>query len=162
MASERNRSLGRVGHGRLIFATVGLLSACEEQVRSAFNGNQPRRSQRTVPAIDRGAEAPQDDLRYVGSRMYGVPADLPIQAFVGHEANQICLGRFQVQLHFSGVGSIQMEGRWELRDAGGDLVDASEEHKDRDRYRIHRIIDVPVAGAKVDLHGRSPCSSELT
>jgi hypothetical protein len=82
--------------------------------------------------------------------MYGVPADLPIQAFVGHEANQICLGRFQVQLHFSGVGSIQMEGRWELRDGEGDLVDAAGEHKDRDSYRIHRIIDVPVAAARID------------
>jgi hypothetical protein len=65
-----------------------------------------------------------------------VPADLPILAFVGHEANQICLGHFQVQLHFSGVGSIQMEGRWELRDAKGALVDITEErtfstHQDR-------------------------------
>ena len=82
--------------------------------------------------------------------MYGVPADLPILAFVGHEANQICLGRFQVQVHFSGVGSIQMEGRWELRDATGALVDAREEHKDKDSYRIHRIMDVPVVGVRVD------------
>ena len=82
--------------------------------------------------------------------MYGVPADLPILAFVGHEANQICLGRFQVQLHFSGVGSIQMEGRWELRHAKDGLVDASEEHNNRGNYRIHRILDVPVVGGSVD------------
>jgi hypothetical protein len=82
--------------------------------------------------------------------MHGVPADLPIQAFVGHEANQICLGRFQIQLHFSGVGSIQMEGRWELRDAKGGLVDAAEEHTDRDSYHLHRILDVAVAAVKID------------
>ena len=28
--------------------------------------------------------------------MNGVPADLPIQPFVGKDLNQICLGRFQI------------------------------------------------------------------
>ena len=43
-----------------------------------------------------------------------------------------------------------MEGRWELRNTEGDLVDATEEHKDRDSYHIHRIMDVPVVGARID------------
>jgi hypothetical protein len=37
--------------------------------------------------------------------MYAVPADLPIQPFVGQDLNQICLGRFQIQLHFSGAAA---------------------------------------------------------
>ena len=48
------------------------------------------------------------------SPMYGVPADLPIQPFVAQDLNQICLGRFQIQLHFSAAGSISVEGRWDL------------------------------------------------
>ena len=82
--------------------------------------------------------------------MYEVPADLPIQAFVGHELNQICLGRFQIPLHFSGVGSISVEGGWELRDAAADIVDRAEAHETRKSYRIHRLIDIAVARCSVD------------
>jgi hypothetical protein len=74
------------------------------------------------------------------SRMYGVPADLPIQPFVGQDLNQICLGRFQIQLHCSGAGSISVEGRWEMRDAAGNLLDSAEPHESRESYRIHRLI----------------------
>jgi len=60
--------------------------------------------------------------------MYGVPDNLPVNAFLGNEFNQICLGRFQVQFHASGVGSISVEGRWELRDGTDNVVDSQEEH----------------------------------
>ncbi len=43
-------------------------------------------------------------------RMYGVPADLPIQPFIGQDLSQICLGRFQIPFHFSGTGSISVAG----------------------------------------------------
>jgi hypothetical protein len=42
--------------------------------------------------------------------MYGVPADLPIQPFIGQDLSQICLGRFQIPFHFSGTGSISVAG----------------------------------------------------
>jgi hypothetical protein len=82
--------------------------------------------------------------------MYGVPADLPLQPFVGKELNQIGLGRFQLQLHFSGTGSIFIEGRWELHDPSGILLDAEKEHAERDSYRIHRVLDLPVARFEID------------
>ena len=82
--------------------------------------------------------------------MHGVPSDLPLARFVGHELNQIALGRFQTQLHFAGVGSIFIEGRWELRDPDGDLVDREQEHASRDGYRIHGVIDLPVARFEID------------
>ncbi len=82
--------------------------------------------------------------------MYGVGVDLPLDHFVGQELNQIALGQFQVQLHFSGTGSIFVEGAWELRDPDGALVDRDREHADRDCYRIHRVIDVPVVRFEID------------
>jgi len=85
--------------------------------------------------------------------MYGVPPDLPIQPFVGRELNQICLGRFQIHLNCSGTGSIRVEGYWELRDSTGVLVDAARDHADRDSYRLHRIIDVPITRFSVDASG---------
>jgi hypothetical protein len=82
--------------------------------------------------------------------MYGVPVDLPVTVFIGQEFNQICLGRFQIQLHASGTGSISVEGHWELCDEKGTMVDAEQDHKDRQAFRIHRIIDMPIVRASVD------------
>jgi hypothetical protein len=82
--------------------------------------------------------------------MYGVPHNLPMNAFVGNEFNQICLGRFQIQFHASGVGSISVEGRWELRDGTGAMVDAQEEHSNRQNFRLHHIIDVPIVRYSLD------------
>src|SRR5688572_9837685 len=82
--------------------------------------------------------------------MYGVPANLPLDRFIGQELNQIALGRFQAQLHFSLQSSILIEGKWELFDPNGALVDQWQEHADRESYRLHRILDLPVAGFEID------------
>jgi hypothetical protein len=82
--------------------------------------------------------------------MYGVPPDLPLTDFVGKDCNQVALGRFQVQFHFAGAGSIYAESRWELRGPAGEIVDSASEHSERDCYRIHKIIDVPVVRFVID------------
>jgi hypothetical protein len=87
--------------------------------------------------------------------MYGVPADLPLEPFVGDECSQIGLGRFQLQFRFRRAGQIVVEGKWELCDATGIVVDHSawatrEEADARDAWRIHKIIDVRVAGYTID------------
>lgn len=82
--------------------------------------------------------------------MHGVPSDLPLKAFVGGEFNQIALGRFQTEFHCSGTGSISVEGRWELRNSAGDIIDAWREHDQREAYRLHSIIDVPIVAYEID------------
>ena len=82
--------------------------------------------------------------------MYGVPADLPLKPFVGLEFNQIALGRFQVQFHCSGAGSISVEGEWEIHDAAGVVVDSREDHDKRQSFRLHKIIDVKIVGFEID------------
>ena len=82
--------------------------------------------------------------------MYGVPPDLPLSAFVGTEFNQICLGRFQVQFHATGTGSIFVEGRLELRGPEGEIIDEEREHLERDAFRVHGILDVPIVRATID------------
>ena len=76
--------------------------------------------------------------------MYGVPKDLQLERLVGHEFNFIGLGCFQTQFHISSLVAINVEGRWELRDAAGALVDSDQEFTERDACRIHRIIDIPI------------------
>lgn len=60
--------------------------------------------------------------------MYGIPKDLRLERLVGQEINFIGLGRFQIQFHISSLVAIHVEGRWELRDASGALVDSEREH----------------------------------
>ena len=82
--------------------------------------------------------------------MYGVPDNLQLERLVGHEFNFIGLGTWQVQFHISSLVAIHVEGRWELRDAADSLVDHAQEPAERDAYRLHRIIDVPIVRFSLD------------
>ncbi len=82
--------------------------------------------------------------------VYGVPAELDLTPFVGVDLNQICLGRFQVQFHFSGAGVISCESYWDLRGPTGELIDAECPHEARDCYRLHHILDQQVVRYAVD------------
>jgi hypothetical protein len=82
--------------------------------------------------------------------MYGVPADLPLHRFLGQECNQIGIGRFQLQFHFSTAGSIYVESRWALSDSSGKVIDQSQDHAERHRYCVHKIIDSPVSRFAID------------
>jgi hypothetical protein len=42
--------------------------------------------------------------------MYGVQADLDLRFLHGAQLTQVCLGQYQIQFHFSPVGSISVEG----------------------------------------------------
>jgi len=90
--------------------------------------------------------------------MHGVPADLPIQRFVGDALFQACVGMDGVHFVFGRAGSICVYGHWELRDAAGGLVDQSQEHVQRDCYRIHVILNADVTAYSFD----PPHSFELT
>ena len=54
--------------------------------------------------------------------MRGVPANLPLQPFVGQTLIQVSLGEFQLQFHFSEAGCISVEGNWQLVDSSGGVV----------------------------------------
>jgi len=82
--------------------------------------------------------------------MHGVPKDLPIDRFVGQQFNQICLGRFQIQFQANGAGSICVEGHWELRDHRDTIIDAGQAHAQREAFRVHQIIDLPITGFTID------------
>jgi hypothetical protein len=82
--------------------------------------------------------------------MRGVLPNLPLDGFVGRAFNQIALGRFQIQFRSDRTGSIDVEGRWDLRKSAGELVDAWIEHEKRETYRLHAIIDVPIVGYEIN------------
>ncbi|MDQ3566400.1 MAG: hypothetical protein M3436_20770 [Pseudomonadota bacterium] len=82
--------------------------------------------------------------------MYGVPADLPIERFVGDALFQACIGMDGVHFRFGRSGTIAAHGTWELRDAAGLLVDQSLAHSDREHYRIHVILNADVTGYSID------------
>jgi len=58
--------------------------------------------------------------------MHGVPQDLDLSRFQNAELIQVCIGEYQIQFHFHGGDQISVEGKWELRDPAGSLIDVVE------------------------------------
>ena len=95
--------------------------------------------------------------------MYGVSEDLNrhLHQFHGQRLVQLFIGAYQVQFRFDEAGrkpaSVSAEGKWEVRDASGALVDESGPNEDREAYRVHRLLMLRVTGSRV----RSPSWFEL-
>ncbi len=85
--------------------------------------------------------------------MYGVPANLDLSFLHGADLIQVCLGQHQLQFHFHPVGSISVEGGWELRDAAGLLIDGRHDGPDRPPYQLHRLLGQRAAGSEVSAPG---------
>lgn len=82
--------------------------------------------------------------------MYGVPANLDLAFLHGSQLTQLCLGSFQIQLHFSPIGSISIEGSWELTDATGQLLDrASSDETSHPPQQLHHLLGHRVTGSQV-------------
>jgi hypothetical protein len=81
--------------------------------------------------------------------MYGVPADLDLSFLHGALLIQICLGQDQVQFHFHPVGSISVEGTWELLDAAGMWMDGRTNGGERPPCRSDRLLGARVVGTEV-------------
>ena len=82
--------------------------------------------------------------------MYGVPADLDLSHLRSAVLIQLCLGEYQVQFHFHPLGSISVEGKWELRDASGTVVDGMDRKARGDAIYAHRLLGKRVTGASLD------------
>ncbi|MDZ4783064.1 MAG: hypothetical protein SGJ19_22695 [Planctomycetia bacterium] len=82
--------------------------------------------------------------------MYGVPADLPVQRFVGDFLTQVRIGKHDIQFAFGQSGTVSVWGHWELVDSGGNLVDCAREPNERDAYRVHAILNQAVSDWSID------------
>ena len=82
--------------------------------------------------------------------MHGVPADLPIQRFVGDALFQVRIGMDGVHFAFGRAGIICASGLWELYDSDGNVIDREQEHSDRECYRIHVILNADVTSCSID------------
>ena len=81
--------------------------------------------------------------------MHGVSANLDLSFLHGAELEQVRLGLYQLQFHFHPVGSISVEGGWELFDVSGKVIDRRCEGPDRPAYQIHRLLGRRVVGSEV-------------
>jgi hypothetical protein len=82
--------------------------------------------------------------------MYGVPSDLPLARLVGQELDSVTLCKYQIGFRFADGTLITPSAAWELRDLSGRLLDSAQEHKQRETYRVHQIIGMPVSGFRMD------------
>lgn len=91
--------------------------------------------------------------------MYGVPVDLNLSDYVDATCTQVILGEFQIQIHFTPIAAILIEGRWELRDGHGEIIDRhSSVNADREFVRLHVLLGQSVASSNVN----DPSSFSLT
>ena len=83
--------------------------------------------------------------------MHGVPADLDLTFLQGATLEQVCIGAYQFWFHFDPVGTIAVEGEWELRDAAGNLMDRfiDQNVTDRGPFEIHRLLGRQVVATEV-------------
>jgi len=81
--------------------------------------------------------------------MYGVPANLDLTAFNEATLIEVGLGEFIIQLRFHPVGTIGVEGGWELRDANGSILDTAARNARPDAYRVHVILGKQVKAFSV-------------
>ena len=80
--------------------------------------------------------------------VYGVPADLDLRPFVGKALAQVCLGAHEVQFRFD-PEVIAIEGKWELYDAAGAIVDHALPHEEREAFRAGRLVGIAVVDTEV-------------
>ena len=82
--------------------------------------------------------------------MYGVPADLDLSRFKDAVLINLWLGEFQVDFRFQPNVSVSVEGKWELRDSTGSLVDWMKPNAQRDALYIHVLLGKRVEGFSLD------------
>jgi hypothetical protein len=81
--------------------------------------------------------------------MLGIPADLDLSFLCGAEVIQVCLGIWQVQIHFAPSASIAVEGDWELADEEGRIIDRSSDTMREQPFHLHLLLQRVVVGAEV-------------
>ena len=82
--------------------------------------------------------------------MYGVPSDLPLARLIGQDLDAITLCKYQICFRSDDGTLITPTTAWELRDRGGVLLDSAQEHEQREGYRVHQIIGIPVSSFSLD------------
>ena len=84
--------------------------------------------------------------------MHGVPADLDLSPFVGATLERIDLGKWIIHFHFAMTppGVISVEGKWELLDRSGRIIDRQQNPDERESYRIHALLLHDVQAYRVE------------
>jgi hypothetical protein len=84
--------------------------------------------------------------------MYGVPEQLNLSSFKGATLIQLRIGECIIHFQFDpDTNIISVEGKWELKDATGTVVDESTDtNAERDAYRLHVILGKTVESYAID------------
>jgi hypothetical protein len=82
--------------------------------------------------------------------MPGIPEILDLSFLRGAELIQVCLGVWQVQLHFSEPpATIAIEGDWEMTDEQGRVIDQSSDAVRQQPFHLHLLLQRVVTAVEV-------------
>ena len=90
--------------------------------------------------------------------VYGVPLDLDLSDYLNARCTQIAISESHLFIRFHPDAEISVDGRWEIRDTQGSIVDHSMANEKRKVSRLHVLLGQEVVDAHVD----APISFSLT
>ena len=99
---------------------------------------------------------PADDL--IGFDGYPWHTHGAFQRFVGDYLCSVSISVGGVHFNFGRAGTISVEGRWELVDPAGHMVDRNQDNGKREAYHLHVVLNEDVVDYKID----APRSFSLT
>jgi hypothetical protein len=80
--------------------------------------------------------------------MYGVPEDLDLSLFHGLSVNFVLFGPAQVDFSFWPDGLISVQGRCQLLNGAGQVIDEWAEGETREVHRLHRLVGQEVVATR--------------
>ncbi len=81
--------------------------------------------------------------------MHGIPVDLDITFLHNSELIQVCLSLSSLQFNFHPIGSILVEGNWELLSVEGICIDHYQDTSNRSPYLLHHLLGQKIIGSEV-------------
>jgi hypothetical protein len=84
--------------------------------------------------------------------MYGLkPEDIShLRTLEGKEITQICVGQYDLQFHFHPDGNISVQGRCEMLDESGRIIDVWENGQRSDTFRFFELLGQAVVKVEID------------
>jgi len=84
--------------------------------------------------------------------MYGLkPTDIDaLKPLLGAEITQICVGPADIQFNFHPRGNVSVQGRCELIERSGEVIDVWEESSRPGLFRFPELLMSPVSEVRID------------
>jgi hypothetical protein len=86
--------------------------------------------------------------------MYRFKPDLSLSHLINGEIVQISLAEYNLYIHLEPKNVIQIMGAWQLLDTKGHVVDEGDLQKEKEAYKIHKILGWRISKYNIEAETR--------